>query len=95
MRILISSSGPQDEANFRDSSSEQPIFHPQIRPDITSFNEQLFNTPSFRDLAAQRLSGAVKIPCVTYDGMGKIGSDPRWDIFYRMTKYLRQTFPKL
>lgn len=95
MQILISSGDLQDEEFSADSCAQQPIFHPHTRPDIISFNNDLFMNPSFRELAAQRLSGAVKIPSVTYDGMGKVGEDPRWGVFYSFTKYLQDTFSVL
>jgi Gly-Xaa carboxypeptidase len=95
MQIIISSCSTQADANPGTPCSEQPVLHPHARPDITSFNTSLFTSPSFTDLVAQRLAGAVKIPCVTYDGMDKVGEDPRWEIFYSFTKYLRETFPVL
>lgn len=74
----------------------QPLFRPVQRPDITRKNvEKLFESHEFRDLIAKRLSGAVKIPTVTYDEMGKVGDDPRWNVFYDFSKYLKQTFPKV
>jgi Gly-Xaa carboxypeptidase len=96
MRIFISSSGFQDEeAGAQDSGPEQLVLHPQSSEDITTLNKYLFLSPRYRDLVARRLSGAVQIPSVTYDGMEKVGTDPRWDIFYSITQYLRDTFPKL
>lgn len=95
MQIRMSTSGHHYEADTGDLSPGQFLFHPQTREDITSFNTDLFMSSSFRNLAAHRLSGAVKIPCVTYDGMDKVGTDPRWNIFYLFTQYLRETFPML
>jgi Gly-Xaa carboxypeptidase len=95
MRILITSPDFQDGGGSEDLCLGQPILHPHTRQDITSFNMDLFKNPRFRELVAQRLSGAVKIPSVTYDGMGKIGADPRWNIFYSFTKYLQEVFPTL
>lgn len=40
----------------------------------------------------QRLSKAVKIPTIVGDGMGLVGEDPAWDIFYRWTAFLETTF---
>jgi hypothetical protein len=75
---------------------EQPLFHPSLREDITKTNiDQLFKSENFRDLAASRLSGAVQVPTVTYDGMDKLGKDPRWDVFYEFGSYLKATFPRL
>jgi hypothetical protein len=95
MQILISSAGIQDEEISAHSCAQQPIFHPHTHPDNISFNKVLLMNPSFRELAAQRLSGAVRIPSITYDGMGKVGEDPRWGVFSSFTKYLQDTFPTL
>jgi Gly-Xaa carboxypeptidase len=94
MRILISGSGFQDdEAGTGNLCPEQRVLHPHTCED--AMNRGLFISPSYRCLAALRLSGAVQIPTVTYDGMAKVGIDPRWEIFYSFTKYLRDTFPIL
>lgn len=70
--------------------------HPRRRPDITRANVQnLFQTCNFHDTVAHRLAGAVKIPTVTYDGMGHVGRDPRWDIFFSFSDYMRETFPRV
>jgi len=75
---------------------EQRFLKPVKRADITDVNiEGLFRSEAYRVSIANRLSGAVKIPTVTYDGMGKPGEDDRWDIFYEMTVYLERTFPKV
>lgn len=29
------------------------------------------------------MSGAVKVPTQSYDGMGEVGEDSRWDVFYQ------------
>lgn len=82
----------QGEADIQ--SVSQPLFHPRKRPDITTTNiNTLFSDPKFRDLIAERLSGAVKIPTESFDGMGKVGEDSRWKIFYEFSAYLQRTFP--
>jgi len=55
--------------------------------------EAYLTSDAFRDAAIERLSGAVKIPTQSYDDMGVIGEDARWDIFYSFADYLSKTFP--
>jgi len=74
---------------------QQPVFHPEIRPEITARNLGLFETDEFRDVVAARLTGSVRIPTVTYDSMDQVGEDPRWDIFYKHSEYLEKTFPRV
>ncbi|CAE6428432.1 unnamed protein product [Rhizoctonia solani] len=54
-----------------------------------------FGDPSFEAVAAEYLGGAVRIPTESYDKMGPVGTDPRWDIFYKFSEHLQKTFPKV
>ena len=75
---------------------EQPVLHLTQHQKIANADlDKLFASHAFRDLIAERLSGAVKVPTVTHDGMKKVGEDPRWDIFYQFATYLKKTFPKM
>ncbi|KAF4621523.1 hypothetical protein G7Y89_g14552 [Cudoniella acicularis] len=75
---------------------KQPIFYPNERADISVINSQtVFRSKNFRDVIARRLAGAVQIPTVTYDEMGLVRVDPRWDVFYDFSKYLRESFPNV
>ncbi|KUL89885.1 hypothetical protein ZTR_02970 [Talaromyces verruculosus] len=69
---------------------------PHSSPDITKRNiEKLFPSAEFRNLSVKRLSGAVQIPTVSYDDNGPVGEDPRWDVFFDLERYFRETFPLL
>jgi Gly-Xaa carboxypeptidase len=39
------------------------------------------------------LQGAVKIPKESFDDMGQVGEDPRWNVFVDFHAYLEKTFP--
>jgi len=56
-----------------------------IIPEITS--------TEYMKKSVEYLSGAVKIPTITNDGMGPPGVDDRWEIFYDFADYLKATFP--
>ncbi|KAH7346269.1 Gly-Xaa carboxypeptidase [Rhexocercosporidium sp. MPI-PUGE-AT-0058] len=58
-------------------------------------SQRLFGSIKYRNLFAQRLSGLVQIPTVTYDEMGLVGEDSRWNVFYRLPKYLKKIFPRI
>ncbi|EXJ89211.1 hypothetical protein A1O3_02277 [Capronia epimyces CBS 606.96] len=75
---------------------QPPMMHPRRRADISKRNvDTLFQSADFQHGVARRLAGAVQIPTVTYDGMGPVGQDARWEIFYEFSAYLKETFPKL
>ena len=48
---------------------------------------------AFRNATIRRLSGAVQVKTESFDDLGEIGEDPRWDVFYDFHKYLEKTFP--
>lgn len=50
---------------------------------------------AFRNETVRRMAGAIQIPSVSYDDLGPVGEDPRWDVMYDMASYLRDTFPRV
>jgi Gly-Xaa carboxypeptidase len=70
--------------------------YPLTRQDITQENvTTLFESKDFQDSVARRLSEAVQIPTITYDSMGSVGKDPRWEVFFKFSDYLKKTFPQV
>lgn len=53
------------------------------------------SSDAFRNETIARLSGAVKIPTQSFDDMGPIGEDKRWDVMYDFAEYLKKTFPRV
>jgi len=41
------------------------------------------------------LAGAVRVPTQSYDDMGPIGEDPRWEAFAPFHEYLLKVFPRI
>lgn len=69
---------------------------PKKRTDITDKNvHKLFKSKAFHKLSVDRLAGAVQIPTQTFQDMGRLGEDKRWDNFYKLEEYFRKTFPLL
>ena len=54
---------------------------------------ELYASTSFNKGSIAKLQGAVRIPTESYDDMGKVGEDPRWEIFKDFHAYLEKTFP--
>lgn len=69
-----------------------PIF-PQYKSEDLKTMEQYLLSGEFEKGTIERLAGAVMIPSVSYDDLGVIGEDKRWDIFYEFQAYLKNTFP--
>lgn len=51
------------------------------------------SSASFKKHSIERLSGAAQIPTQSFDDLGPIGEDPRWDVMYPFAEYLKKTFP--
>jgi Gly-Xaa carboxypeptidase len=51
------------------------------------------NSEGFFDQSLKRMQGAVQIPTESFDDMGKVGEDSRWDVFKDLHAYLEKTFP--
>ncbi|CAK7236755.1 hypothetical protein SBRCBS47491_009743 [Sporothrix bragantina] len=51
------------------------------------------SSDAFRSKTIERLSGAVQIKTETFDDLGEVGEDRRWDVFFGFYDYLEQTFP--
>lgn len=66
-------------------SSEREKFEKEIKDEIDS--------KDFFEKSLQTMQGAVQIPTESFDDMGDVGKDPRWDIFADFHKYLEKSFP--
>lgn len=51
------------------------------------------SSSAFRNASTKRLSGAVQVKSESFDDLGPIGEDERWDVFFDFHKYLEDTFP--
>lgn len=70
----------------------EPLLPAKSTKELDDMSEYL-ESDAFKAIAIKRLSGAVKLPTQSFDDMGKIGVDARWDIFYSFADYLSDTFP--
>lgn len=69
-----------------------PLFPSSKTPALDSMDEFL-SSPSFFNASVARVAGAVQVPSQSFDGMGKVGEDARWDVMYDLALYLEHTFP--
>ncbi|KAH7033509.1 peptidase family M20/M25/M40 [Microdochium trichocladiopsis] len=51
------------------------------------------DSPEFLKAAVANMAGAVQIPTESYDDMGPVGEDPRWEVLFEFAEYLKKTFP--
>ncbi|KAI0352323.1 carboxypeptidase S [Trametes cingulata] len=95
-RLAVSNLGPhyvlQDEADL--CPQPKPLFpsrHRVLDEDI----ERTFSEETFRQKAYEAFGGAIRIPTESYDDMGPVGNDTRWDVFGDLHAYLEKTFPRV
>lgn len=69
-----------------------PLF-PARRSDALAAMDDYLASPQFVNASVPRLAGAVQIHTESFDDMGPISEDPRWDVMYDFAAYLEQTFP--
>lgn len=56
---------------------------------------EFLSTDEFKEGSIARLSGAVQVRSESFDDLGEIGEDPRWDVMYGFAEYLKKTFPQV
>ncbi|KAI0403143.1 peptidase family M20/M25/M40 [Xylaria palmicola] len=70
----------------------EPLWPGQQSPALSEMEAHL-RSDEFRDETVRRVAGAVRIPTPSYDDIGPVGEDPRWDSMYDLADYLKSTFP--
>lgn len=70
----------------------EPLF-PIQKSDALAEMDDYIASAAFHNATIARMAGAVQIPTQSYDDMGVIGEDKRWDIMYDLAAYLEKTFP--
>lgn len=70
----------------------KPLFPSKTTKQLDAMEDYL-KSQDFRNKSVARLAGAVQIPTESFDDLGEVGVDPRWNIFYTFADYLQRTFP--
>ncbi|CAI6326585.1 unnamed protein product [Periconia digitata] len=70
----------------------EPLYPSQSTKELVDLEEYL-TSDEFRNKSIEKLAGAVRIATQSFDDIGPVGEDPRWDIFYSFADYLSSTFP--
>lgn len=79
-------------ADARAKCYQAPALFPAKDDELERMFEFL-STSTFENSSIARLSGAVQIPTESFDDLGVIGEDKRWDVFYNLFNYFKTTFP--
>ncbi|KAL4268708.1 peptidase M20A family protein [Pleurotus pulmonarius] len=83
-------------------STSQNTVCPQTEALVPTQNHELWSnisalvsTDSFEKHAAELLGGAVRVRGETFDSMGPVGEDPRWEVHTKFHEYLAEAFPQI
>lgn len=97
--ITRASNGEKDVKWDHDSNLPACPQYPALKA-LSSDREKLedevrdaINSDKFFEKSLKNMQGAVQIPTESFDDMGQVGNDTRWDIFKDFHKYLEKTFP--
>lgn len=69
---------------------------PKLSPknkDVEQFIRAKVESPEYQKEIIDKLSGIIRIPSESYDDLGLIGQDHRWDVFYRVEDYIKAAYP--
>ncbi|KAL2063112.1 hypothetical protein VTL71DRAFT_6184 [Oculimacula yallundae] len=88
------SSSHSHHVNYTAQCIQPSALFPKDTPELAKAFEYV-STPAFFNTSIERLSGAVRMKTETFDDLGEIGVDKRWDVFYAFHEYLEKTFPRV
>ncbi|KAL2129126.1 hypothetical protein VTI74DRAFT_8188 [Chaetomium olivicolor] len=83
---------PMKPEDFKSGCTQPEPLLPSKDADLDRAYEHIASS-AFRNATIRRLSGAVQIKTESFDDLGAIGEDPRWDVFYGFHEFLEKTFP--
>ncbi|KAF8070006.1 hypothetical protein FPV67DRAFT_1578960 [Lyophyllum atratum] len=89
MALWMHDSSDKDESRCAQSDPLVPDKNGALWESLSA----TFGTEPFKVKAIDWLSGAVRIPTESFDNMGPVGEDPRWDAFAPFHDYLLGAFP--
>lgn len=63
------------------------------RGDVEKAIEKEVGSDEFFEKSLKKMQGAIQIPTESFDDMGDVGKDDRWDIFADLHAFLEEAFP--
>jgi len=80
----------------KDDACPQYSELPPLSEEARQLDEEIekeINSDAFFQKSLKKMQGAVKIPTESFDDMGEVGEDSRWEIFGEFHDYLAEAFP--
>ncbi|KAG6810886.1 hypothetical protein H0H92_009916 [Tricholoma furcatifolium] len=70
-----------------------PSFLPAKNGALWNSLNSAYSTDAFKARAIEWIAGAVKVPTESYDDLGAVGEDSRWEVLGPFHDYLLHAFP--
>ncbi|KAI8996549.1 carboxypeptidase S [Trametes punicea] len=87
--------GPLPPNEHSDLCPQPKALHPRKHRALQEELERVYADETYRLKVYKALGGAIQIPTESYDDLGPVGEDSRWEPFGRLHEYLEQTFPRV
>ncbi|KAI9064103.1 carboxypeptidase S [Trametes sanguinea] len=87
--------GPLPPSEHSDVCPQPKALRPSKHAALEEALERVYADEAYRLNAYKALGGAVQIPTESYDDLGPVGEDSRWDIFADLHAYLEKTYPRV
>ncbi|KAK3675851.1 hypothetical protein LTR78_004492 [Recurvomyces mirabilis] len=94
IKPTFTNNGGQHETSKSPCHQPAPLF-PATDNDALNLMWEHVASESFRNASIVRHSGAIKIDTSSYDDLGPIGEDKRWEAIKPFHDYLADTFPRI
>ncbi|CAA7262813.1 unnamed protein product [Cyclocybe aegerita] len=78
---------------FEPQCPQSAVLTPKKNWEVWEVLNTQISTLDFQESAVNWLAGAVRVPTESFDDMGDVGVDPRWDAFKPFHEYLFSAFP--
>lgn len=94
-RTIIDKTRNGENVDIKGKCLQVPALHPQHHTEDLAKMDRYLESDAFRNASILRLSRAVQIPTESFDDLGPVEKDPRWEIMFDFAKYLEKNFPRV
>ncbi|OJD16423.1 hypothetical protein AJ78_03410 [Emergomyces pasteurianus Ep9510] len=71
---------------------------PKLSPkneNVERFVRDKVESPAYQKEIISKLTGIIQIPSESYDDLGVIGKDKRWEVFFKVENYIKAKYPNV
>ncbi|KAI0629263.1 carboxypeptidase S [Trametes polyzona] len=91
----VNNIGPLPPDEHSDVCPQPQALYPSKHRALAEALDELYAEETYRLEAYEALGGAIRIPTESYDDLGPVGEDKRWDVFAKFHEYLEKTYPRV